>query len=186
MTPKPLRFRARHFQAGDGDVRALIAMLAQHQFVIHLVDMVARQDDHVFRAMAFDDVDVLEHRIGSAFVPLRFGDALRGGQDVEAFVALGPQEVPALLQMADQRMGLVLGGDADAADAGIDRVGQRKIDDARLAAEIDRRLGAPSRSVRPAGCRVRRPGHRPWRHAPAAVHADPAISVLPCARRALS
>ena len=39
-------------------------------------------------------------------------------------------------------MGLVLGGDADAADAGIDGVGKRKIDDARLAAEIDRRLGA--------------------------------------------
>ena len=40
-------------------------------------------------------------------------------------------------------MRLVLGGDADAADAGIERVGQREIDDARLAAEIDRRLGAP-------------------------------------------
>ena len=39
-------------------------------------------------------------------------------------------------------MGLVLGGDADAADAGIERVGQREIDDARLAAEEHRRLGA--------------------------------------------
>ena len=40
-------------------------------------------------------------------------------------------------------MRLVLGGDRDAADAGIERVGEREIDDARLAAEIDRRLGAP-------------------------------------------
>ena len=40
-------------------------------------------------------------------------------------------------------MRLVLRGDADAADAGVERVGQREIDDARLAAEIDGRLGAP-------------------------------------------
>ena len=39
-------------------------------------------------------------------------------------------------------MRLVLRGDADTADARIDRVGQREIDDPRLAAEIDRRLGA--------------------------------------------
>ena len=39
-------------------------------------------------------------------------------------------------------MRLVLGRDADAADAGIDRVGQREIDDPGLAAEIDRGLGA--------------------------------------------
>ena len=72
-----------------------------------------------------------------------FGHALAGRQDVEAFVAFGPQEVPAALQVADQRMRLVLRGDADAADAGIERIRQREIDDPRLAAEIDRRLGAP-------------------------------------------
>jgi hypothetical protein len=44
--------------------------------------------------------------------------------------------------MADQAVRLVLGGDRDTADAGIDRVRQREIDDARFAAEIDRGLGA--------------------------------------------
>ena len=133
---------AGHFQAGDRDIGALVAMLAQHQLIIHFVDMVARQDDHIFRSMAFDDVDILEHRIGGAFIPLGLGDALRSRQHVEAFVALGPQEVPALLQMADQGMGFVLGGDADAANTGVDRIGQCEVDDARLAAEIDRRFGA--------------------------------------------
>jgi hypothetical protein len=70
-------------------------------------------------------------------------DALGGGQDVEVFVALGPEETPAPLAMADQRMRLVLRRDRHLADAGIQRVGQREIDDPRLAAEIDRRLGAP-------------------------------------------
>ncbi len=69
----------------------------------------------------------------------------RGRQDVEALVALGPQEVPAPLQMPDQRMRLVLGRDADAADTAVDRIGEREIDDPGLAAEIDRRLGAVSR-----------------------------------------
>ena len=40
-------------------------------------------------------------------------------------------------------MRLVLRGDADAADAGVDAVGQREVDDAELAAERHRRLGAP-------------------------------------------
>ena len=62
-------------------------------------------------------------------------DALAGGQDVEGLVALGAQEVPAALQVADQAVRLVLRGHRDAADAGIDRVRQREVDDARLAAE---------------------------------------------------
>jgi hypothetical protein len=45
--------------------------------------------------------------------------------------------------MSDQAMGLVLGGDRDAADSRINRVGESKIDDARFSTEIDRRLSAP-------------------------------------------
>ena len=44
-------------------------------------------------------------------------------------------------------MRLVLGRNADAADAGIQRVRQREIDDARLAAEVDRGLGAAIRQL---------------------------------------
>ncbi len=110
---------ARHFQAADGDVGAGIDMLLQHVFVVHLVDMVAGQDDHVLDAIILDDVDVLVDGVGGAFVPLRFGDALGGRQNVEALVALGAEEVPAALHVADQRMRLVLGGDADAADTGV-------------------------------------------------------------------
>ncbi len=42
------RFHARHFEAADGDVGAGVDMLAQHHLVVHLVDVVAGQDDHVF------------------------------------------------------------------------------------------------------------------------------------------
>ena len=55
----------------------------------------------------------------------------------------GRREVPAALQVTDQAVGLVLRGDRDAANAGVERVRQREVDDARLAAEIDRGLRAP-------------------------------------------
>ena len=137
------RFHARHFQAANGDIGAGIHMLLKHVFIVHLVDVIAGQDDHVLRIVGLDDIDVLVDGIGRAFVPLRFRDTLRSRQDVEALVAFRPQEAPAALHVADQRMGLVLGCDADAANAGIQRVGKGEVDDAGLAAEIDGRLGTP-------------------------------------------
>jgi hypothetical protein len=53
--------------------------------------------------------------------------------------------------MADQAVRLVLGGDADAADAGIERIGQSEIDDARLAAEMHGGLGPPIRKFEQTG-----------------------------------
>ncbi len=141
--PKAYGLHPRHFEAADGHVGAAVDVLLQHHLVVHLVDVVPGEDHHELRLIVVDDVEVLEHRVGGAFVPLGLGDALAGRQDVEALVALGPEEVPAALQVADQAVGLVLGGDADAADARIERVRQREVDDAGLAAEIDRRFGAP-------------------------------------------
>lgn len=53
-------------------------MLAQHQFVIHLVDVIACQNDHIFRRIGRDDIDVLM-RIRRAFIPLVFGHAMQEG-----------------------------------------------------------------------------------------------------------
>ena len=139
------RARVRHgnLDAGDGHVGAGVHVLHQHALVVHLVDVVAGEDHQVLRLVAVDDVDVLEHRVRRARVPLVVAEALAGGQDVEGLVAHRLQEVPAALQVADQAVRLVLRGHRDAPDAGVERVGEREVDDARLAAEIDRRLGAP-------------------------------------------
>jgi hypothetical protein len=51
-------------------------------------------------------------------------------------------------EMPDQAVGLVLGCTAMRRIPGVHGVGEGKIDDARFAAEIDRRLGAPSVSSR--------------------------------------
>jgi len=47
--------------------------------------------------------------------------------------------------MPDQAVRLILGGDADAANPGIERIGEGKIDDARFAAEMDRGFCPPIR-----------------------------------------
>ncbi len=141
------RLHARDFEAADGDVRTGLHVLLQHRLVVHLVDVVAGEQDDVLRGVALDDVDVLIHGVGRAGIPGGFADALAGGQDVEALVALGPEEVPAALQVADQRVRLVLRGHADAADAGVQGIGQGEVDDAALAAEIYGGLGAGIRHL---------------------------------------
>ena len=112
-------FHARHGQAADGHIRAGIDMLAQHDLVIHLVDMVARQDHHIFDAIAVDDIDVLGHGIGGAQIPFVLVHPLAGGQDIQIFVAFGAKEAPSALAVADQAVRLVLGGDRHLADAGV-------------------------------------------------------------------
>jgi hypothetical protein len=56
-------------------------------------------------------------------------------QDVDELVEAAVEEAPAALQVLDQALRLVLGGDADAADAGVNAIRQREIDDAELAAK---------------------------------------------------
>ena len=71
---------------------------------------------------------------------MRFGDALACRQDVEALVALGAEEVPARLEVPDEAVGLVLGRHGDVTDAGVERIREGKVDDARFCPEVHRRL----------------------------------------------
>lgn len=107
--------------------------------------MIAREDHHVIHIIAVDDVDILGDRIGGAAIPGLLVVALRGGQDIEKFVAFGPEEAPAALAMADEAVGLVLRGNRHLSDAGIERVRECEIHDPGLAAEIDYRFDASVR-----------------------------------------
>jgi hypothetical protein len=64
-------------------------------------------------------------------------------QDIDEFVELVVQEIPAALDVVYQPMSHVLGRHADAPHTGIDAVAEREIDDAQRAGERHRRLGAP-------------------------------------------
>ena len=132
----------RDLDAADRDVGLALDVLLDHRAIVHLVDMVAGQHDHPARRVPLEDVEVLIDSVGGAGVPLVVGGALARRQDVEALVARGTQEAPALLQVPDQAVRLVLGGDADPPDARVDGVRQREVDDPATAAEMHGGLGA--------------------------------------------
>jgi hypothetical protein len=116
-------------------------VIGQHHRVVHLVDVVAGQDDNVICPVGRQDVLVLVDRIGGAAVPAFFVDSLLRRQQIDEFVHLGSKESPAALQVAQQAVALVLRDHADAPDPRVQAVGKREVHDAELAAEIDCGLG---------------------------------------------
>ena len=118
------------------------SMVVQHAAVVHLVDVVAAQDDHVRRLFAADRVDVLIDRIGGAHVPVGAG-ALHGRQQLKELAQLLRHDAgPAFADVPVERERLVLGKDVNPAQARVDAVGKRDVDDAVVAAEGHGRLGA--------------------------------------------
>ena len=141
---------ARHLlgrdgQRGQGDVRAGVHVLLQHQAVVHLVDVVAGEDEDMLGLLGADGVDVLVNGVGGAHVPVR-ADALHGRQDLDELAQfLGHNAGPAFADVAIERERLVLGEDVDLAQVGVDAVGERDVDDAVVAAKGNRGLGAIAR-----------------------------------------
>ena len=96
------------------------------------------------RAGRLDQVGVLEHGVDGSPVPA-FAVLLLGGPDLDELAELAMQEAPAGVHVPDQRLGLVLGQQGDAADFGIDAVRQDEIDDSVLPSERHRSLRLPGR-----------------------------------------
>jgi len=117
-------------------------MVGEQGVVVHLVDMITGEHQHMLRLGLAHDVEILVDRIGGAAVPLVIKPLL-GRHHIDELAEVGLQEAPAALDMADQALGLVLREHADAADAGVHAVRQRKVDDRELAGEGHGRLGAP-------------------------------------------
>ena len=94
-------------------------MPLQHQAVIHLVDVVAGEDQHVLGLLRPDRVNVLIHRVGGALVPL-IAYPLHRRQHFDELSHLAAHDVPAFADVAVQRKRLVLGEDINPAQVGID------------------------------------------------------------------
>ena len=134
--------RARHGDAADRAVTPLGHVVGEHQRVVHLVNVVAGEHHDVVGTVAREDVLVLIDGIGRAAIPARVVGALLGRQKIDELVHLAFEEAPATLHMAQQAVRLVLRDHADAADTRVQAVRQCEVDNAELAAEIHRRLGA--------------------------------------------
>ena len=56
-------------QYGDGHVGACLFVIGKHLGVVHLVDVVAGEDQNIFRIVQVDETDVLVNGVGSTLVP---------------------------------------------------------------------------------------------------------------------
>ena len=131
----------RHVHDADGDVGLALLVIGDHRPVIHLVDVIARQDEHMRRVMRADEVQVLEYRIGGAAIPVR-ADLLLSGYQFDEFTEFAAQIAPAPLNVLNQRLCFVLGQHRDLPYAGIHAIRQDEVDDLEFAAEGCRRFAA--------------------------------------------
>ena len=120
---------------GDGAVGLVFLVEAEHFGVVHLIDVVAGEDQHLVGVIAVNEANILVNGVGRALVPLRALAAGVGRQDADA--AVGIVEVPGLA-VADvliEFQRLILGQDAHGVDVGVDAVGKGEVDDAVLTAK---------------------------------------------------
>ena len=132
----------RHLNDRDRAGSARLLVRTQHLVIVHFVHMVAREDEHAVGIIHLDEVHVLIDGVGRAGKPRpALPRALIRGQDVHA--AVDAVQIPRLTaaDVAVEQQRLVLREHADGVDAGVGAVGQRKVDDAVLAAERDAGLG---------------------------------------------
>lgn len=91
----------RQFEAADSDFRTATRMVGQHAAVIHLVDMVPGQDQHVGRLVQLDEINVLEHRVRRAGVPRGIFQTLLRRQQFDKLTEFAAQETSAPLKVSD-------------------------------------------------------------------------------------
>ena len=97
-------------------------MVGEHPAVVHLVNVVRRQHENVIGLGLADEVEILEDRVGRTAVPALVELLLRGDH-VDVLAQVGREEAPAMLDVADQALRLVLREDGRVPDAGVARCG---------------------------------------------------------------
>jgi hypothetical protein len=103
--------------------------------------VIAGEDENVLGLLGADGINILIDGVGSALIPL-IADALHGGKDFDELPDFATENVPALADVAVEGKRFVLGEDVDAAEVGVEAVGESDIDDAIHSPEGDGGLGA--------------------------------------------
>src|SRR5262245_27737571 len=128
-------------ESTDGDIGADVDVVLHHRLVVHLVDVVAGEDDDVFRPLLFEDVNVLIDGVSGTLIP-GFVDSLLRWDDIDEFAQFAIEIVPpTLIDVAIKAHCLVLREEQDAAKVAVEAVGKREVDNAVQAAERDGRFG---------------------------------------------
>ena len=92
-----------HIDAGHGGISIIGHMLGEHDRVVHLVDMVTCQDQHILGSCFAHEVEVLEDGVGCSAVPV-LTQPLLGRDHVDVFAHVRGQKPPAAFDMANQAL----------------------------------------------------------------------------------
>ena len=98
-----------HLDAGNGAGGTLFDVVGNELGVIHLVDVIAGQDEDVFGILGEQNVEVLKDGICRAPIPRILINALLGWQEIDELIDLAAQERPSTLEVPQQTVGFVLG-----------------------------------------------------------------------------
>ena len=124
----------------NGNIGLAVNVELQHLVVIHLVDVVTGENEHILRIVLIDEADILIDCVGSTLVPLSALQTLVGGKYINATVV--QVEIPrsTVADVTVQLQGAVLSQYAYGVDVRIGAVRQRKIDDSVFSTEGNGRL----------------------------------------------
>ena len=113
----------------------------QHEGIVHLIDVVAREYQHIVRVVVVDEFDVLVDGVGRAVVPLAALPAHIGRQDDHAAIrgVQRPSGPGADVGVEHERT--ILGQYAHDVDVGVEAVAQGKINQLILSTKRNGRFG---------------------------------------------
>ena len=133
-----------------GHIEAVLLVIIEQLAQIQIGNVGAVGQQHVLLIGAGQELgDILQRAEAAQVVILRRFRG-EGGQQVEAGGLAGQIPRLAAADMVHQGLIVVVGDDANLADAGADHVGQREVDQAVTAAEGDGRHGADAGQLRDA------------------------------------
>ena len=116
-------------------------MEGYHLGVVHLIDMVAGEDQHIVGIISVNERDILCDGISRALIPVGILALLIGREHMHA--AVHAVQIPGLAgaDVLVELQGLVLGKHAYSLNAGIDAVGEGEVYNAVLSPEGHSGLG---------------------------------------------
>ena len=91
----------RHIHDADGNIRFALLVVRNHRAVVHFINMIARQNQHVRRVMRADEIKILIHRIGGTTIP-EGADLLLRGNQFDELAELAAKIAPAALNVLNQ------------------------------------------------------------------------------------
>ena len=137
-----LRFAARDRDGRNGQFRSG-GKMGRHEFTeVHLVKLVAAEDEEII-PRAFEEIaQVLPHGVRRSLIPTGAGRRLLRGQNFDEAARAEDVELVRPADVLVQRHAVELREHVDAADAGVETIADRDVDEAVFAPERHGRLGA--------------------------------------------